>query len=59
MADGFGIIEKVEQAAPLDVVFADVLNTGRIPNSRQGYVVWPAEWEYSGEVERAAEMVGA
>ena len=59
MSDGFGIIEKVERAAPLDVVYADVLGTGRIPNNRQGYVVWPAEWEYTGEVERAVEMVEA
>jgi lipopolysaccharide transport system ATP-binding protein len=58
MADGYGIIEKVERAAALDVVYADVLGTGRIPSSRQGYVVWPAEWEYTGEVERAVEMVG-
>ncbi len=59
MADGYGIVEKVERAAPLDVVYADVLNTGRIPNNRQGYVVWPADWEYSGAVERATEMVEA
>ena len=52
MADGYGIIEKVERADRLDVVYADVLNTGRIPNQRQGYVVWPAEWEYTGQVER-------
>ena len=59
MADGYGIIEKVERAAPLDVVYADVFETGRIPDKRQGYVVWPAEWDYTGEVERATEMVGA
>ncbi len=52
MADGYGIIEKVERADRLDVVYADVLNTGRVPNQRQGYVVWPADWEYSGQVER-------
>jgi len=51
MADGYGLIEKVERADRLDVVFADVLGTGKIPNHRQGYVVWPSEWEYSGEVE--------
>jgi lipopolysaccharide transport system ATP-binding protein len=55
MADGYGIIEKVERADRLDVVFADVLNTGKIPGSNQGYVVWPAEWEYSGEVETVLE----
>ena len=59
MADGYGIIEKVERADRLDVVFADVLNTGKIPNSQQGYVVWPAEWEYSGEIEQARELADA
>ncbi len=59
MADGYGIIEKVERAATLDVVFADVLHTGRVPNKNQGYVVWPAEWEYSGTVEPAADLAHA
>ena len=36
MADGYGIIEKVERAGQLDVVFADVLGTGKIPSNRQG-----------------------
>ena len=57
MSDGYGIIEKVERAAPLDVVFADVLETGRIPSNRQGYVVWPAEWEYDGAINRDVELV--
>ena len=51
MADGYGIIEKVERADRLDIVYSDVLNTGRVPNHTQGYVVWPAEWEYTGEIE--------
>jgi hypothetical protein len=59
MADGYGMIEKVERADRLDVVFADVLGTGKIPNNRQGYVVWPSEWEYSGEMERAVDVVGS
>src|SRR5205814_1260694 len=59
MADGYGIIEKVERADRLDVVFADILNTGKIPGSTQGYVVWPAEWEYSGEIEQRAEVAEA
>jgi lipopolysaccharide transport system ATP-binding protein len=58
MADGYGVIEKVERADRLDVVFADVLGTGKIPNHRQGYVVWPSEWEYTGQVEQAVELVG-
>ena len=59
MADGYGIIEKVERADRLDVVFADVLNTGKIPGNTQGYVVWPAEWEYSGEIEHARDLAEA
>jgi lipopolysaccharide transport system ATP-binding protein len=58
MADGYGIIEKVERADRLDVVFADVLNTGKIPNNHQGYVVWPAEWEYTGEIEHTRDLAG-
>src|SRR5262249_4541443 len=58
MADGYGIIEKVERADHLNVVYADVLGTGKIPGSRQGYVVWPAEWDYTGEMTRTTEMAG-
>jgi lipopolysaccharide transport system ATP-binding protein len=45
MADGYGFIERVERADRLEVVFADVLGTGRIPSHNQGYVVLPAEWK--------------
>jgi lipopolysaccharide transport system ATP-binding protein len=58
MADGYGIIEKVERADRLDVVYADVLGTGKIPSNQQGYVVWPAEWEYTGEIEHARDLAG-
>ena len=50
-ADGYGIIEKVERADRLDVVYADVLGTGKIPSNRQGYVVLPSEWTYDGQIE--------
>ena len=56
-ADGYGTIEKVERADRLDVVYADVLGTGKIPSNRQGYVVWPSEWEYSGPREDATDLV--
>jgi hypothetical protein len=36
----------VERADRLDVVFADALGTGKIPNSSQGLVVLPAQWEH-------------
>ena len=51
IANGYGIIEKVERADRFDVVFADVLGTGMVPNRQQGYVVWPCDWEYSGQTE--------
>ncbi len=54
-SDGSGLIEKVERADRLDVVYADVLGTGKIPSNRQGYVVWPSEWTYSGQVEDLRE----
>jgi lipopolysaccharide transport system ATP-binding protein len=59
MSDGYGPIEKVERADRLDVVFSDILNTGKLPNTSHGFVVWPAEWEYDGPVEQAVEMATA
>jgi lipopolysaccharide transport system ATP-binding protein len=46
MADGYGFIERVERADRLEVVFADMLGTGKIPNHNQGYVVLPCEWKH-------------
>jgi lipopolysaccharide transport system ATP-binding protein len=46
MADGYGFIERVERADRLEVMFGDLLGTGRIPNHNQGYVVLPAEWKH-------------
>jgi lipopolysaccharide transport system ATP-binding protein len=45
-ADEDKVIEKVERADRLDVVYADLLGTGRLPNASQGYVVLPARWEH-------------
>jgi lipopolysaccharide transport system ATP-binding protein len=45
MADGYGFIERVERADRLDVLFADMLGTGKIPNHNQGYVVAPCDWK--------------
>ncbi|HQY89909.1 MAG TPA: Wzt carbohydrate-binding domain-containing protein, partial [Tepidisphaeraceae bacterium] len=45
IANGFDIIEKVERAAVLDVVFADVLGTGKLPMYHQSVLVLPAEWK--------------
>jgi lipopolysaccharide transport system ATP-binding protein len=44
MADGYGFIERVERADRLEVLFADMLGTGKIPNHNQGYVVAPCDW---------------
>lgn len=59
MADGYGQIERVERADRLDVVFSDLLGTGKIPGNRQGYVVWPSEWDYTGQMENATELATA
>ena len=45
IADGFKELERVERAGELNIVFADVLGTGKIPNYHQSNVVLPAEWK--------------
>ena len=49
LSDHDKLIEKVERADRLDVVYADLLGTGRLPNASQGYVVLPARWEHQEE----------
>jgi lipopolysaccharide transport system ATP-binding protein len=46
MSDGYQFIEKVERVERLDVVFADVLKTERIPKRGQGYFVLPCNWKH-------------
>ncbi len=46
LSDGYQVIEKVERAEAIDVVFADVFGTGKIPKSSQGYLVLPCEWTH-------------
>src|SRR5688500_14352506 len=48
LADEDKVIEKVERADKLDVVFKDVFGSGRVPNASQGYVVMPCAWDYDG-----------
>ena len=48
LADVPKVIDRVERADRLDVVFADLLGSGKIPNSSQGIMVMPAEWEVEG-----------
>jgi lipopolysaccharide transport system ATP-binding protein len=45
MADRRQIIEQVERVQRLDVVFSDVLGTGKLPRKHQGYYVMPCTWE--------------
>jgi lipopolysaccharide transport system ATP-binding protein len=42
------LVEKVERADKIDVVFRDVFNTGKIPNTSQGFVVLPCQWDRPG-----------
>jgi hypothetical protein len=46
LADGYQVVEKVERAETIDVVFADVFGTGKIPKNTQGYLVLPCDWNY-------------
>lgn len=44
LADGYNIIERVERAAQVEVVFNDVFGTGKLPNGKQSTVVLPCMW---------------
>ncbi|MFT3789239.1 MAG: ABC transporter ATP-binding protein [Tepidisphaeraceae bacterium] len=48
IADGFKIIERVERAATVEVLFADLLGTGKLPMHHQSPVVLPAKWSDAG-----------
>jgi len=45
VSDRNSVIERVEQAAQLEVVFADVFGTGRLPSHWQGHLVLLCEWK--------------
>ncbi|MEL7238269.1 MAG: ABC transporter ATP-binding protein, partial [Planctomycetota bacterium] len=45
MSDGFKILERVENAGEIEVMFADLLGTGKAPNHKQSTVVLPADWQ--------------
>ena len=42
--DGFKELERVERAGAIEVIFADVLGTGKLPNYNQSNLVVPAKW---------------
>ncbi len=44
ISDGYKILERVERAADLQVIFSDLLGTGKIPNDLQSSVILPASW---------------
>jgi hypothetical protein len=44
LADGYNVIERVERAARVEVVFSDILGTGKVPNGKQSTVVLPCSW---------------
>lgn len=44
LADGYNMIERVERAAAIEVIFNDILGTGKLPNSKQSQVVLPCAW---------------
>ena len=37
-------VERVDRAGKMNVIFADVLGTGKLPIQRQSAVVLPCEW---------------
>ncbi|MGC4031255.1 MAG: ABC transporter ATP-binding protein [Tepidisphaeraceae bacterium] len=44
LADGYNMIERVERAAAVEVIYADVFGTGKIPNGKQSVMVLPSSW---------------
>ncbi len=51
VADGREIVERVERACELQVVFSDYLGTGTLPTERQGCVVLPCDWTFMSDAE--------
>jgi len=44
-ADGYHVLERVERAARFQVIFSDLLGTGKLPNNKQCHVVLPCQWQ--------------
>ncbi len=44
VSDGYKELERVDRAATMNVIFADVFGTGKLPIQRQSAVVLPCEW---------------
>ncbi len=46
LSDGYQFIEKIERVDRLDVVYADLFGTERIPKRGQGYFIIPCQWKH-------------
>jgi lipopolysaccharide transport system ATP-binding protein len=55
MADDRGFIDRVERADKIEVVFDDLLGTGKIPSASQSVVILPGHWDLLSGVDRAAD----
>ena len=44
LTDGYHELERLERADKIDVLFNDLLGTGKIPNKRQCSVILPSAW---------------
>jgi lipopolysaccharide transport system ATP-binding protein len=44
LSDERQTLERVERAGRLEVIFNDMLGTGRLPTYKQGHVVMPCQW---------------
>ena len=44
LADGYNEVERIERAGSIEVVYSDMLGTGKLPNGKQSTVVLPCEF---------------
>ncbi len=44
LTDGYNELERLERADKIDILFSDVLGTGKIPNRKQCNVILPSSW---------------
>jgi lipopolysaccharide transport system ATP-binding protein len=58
ISDGFKILERVERAADLEIIFSDLLGTGKLPTDLQSSVILPANWQEVAEQATAPEASG-
>jgi len=45
VADGFQMLERVDRADRLELMFADVLGHGKLPSQRQAAILLPCKWK--------------